>query len=526
MGGTANARCCAIDMAGRFAENVSFPGIFVERPGYGSWLPVSARIPKVRDTLPMQAAIDAATDMIFVTDDTPLAAGGPLIVYANAAMGREFGVDPAGLIGKSPSFAFGPRTDAAVVERIRTAMGAMEEAAGEFRAYRADGTSFWTDWRGRCVVDPDSQKHRWIAIGRNTDERRRSEDRLTILSTAIDNANDAVYVYGIRAADQQPRIRYVNPAGLRNSGYTEDELLNGASRRGPLTEAGLPELVLAEMTAGRSMNKRLRLYRKDGTSYWAGVHFQPIRDRSGGFSQWICIERDITADVEREEARSDLMAMIGHDLQNPLTSILGYSEMLLETMAAGGERDAVRQIRTAGRRLESLAFELLTISSMERNAYEPALAQVDVRALLDDVVAYMPEGARVTIAAPATVAVWSDAGVLRHTLENLLSNALKFSSAPAHVVVELTTPPGRLRVRVSDSGIGIPAADLPLVFNRATRGANVGERRGTGLGLSFVKRLVDSLGGSVSVKSVEGRGTTFDVQLPNVAPAPEPTPRA
>ncbi len=469
------------------------------------------------DALPMQAVIDAATDMIFVTDDTPVAAGGPFILYANAAMGHEFRLDPADLIGTSPSFAFGPRTDAGMIGRIRDAMGSMAEVAGEFRAYRSDGTTFWTDWRGRSVVDPVSQKRRWIAIGRNTDERRRSEDRLAILSTAIDNANDAVFVYGIRADEPLPRIRYVNPAGLRNSGYSEEELLGGASRSGPLTESGLDEIVRREMLAGRSMNKRLRLYRKDGSWYWAGVHFQPIRDRAGGFSQWICIERDITADIEHEEARTDLMAMIGHDLRNPLTSILGYSEMLLESMAAGEERNAVTAIRTAGRRLESLAFELLTISRMERNAYEPYIEAVDVGALLADVIAYMPDGGRVKIAAPATAIVQSDAGVIRHTLENLLSNALKFSSPPSRVVVEITLPPGALRIRVSDSGIGIPAADLPLVFNRATRGANVGARRGTGLGLSFVKRLVDSLGGSVTVKSVEGRGTTFDVQLPSVA---------
>jgi PAS domain S-box-containing protein len=470
------------------------------------------------DAFAMQAAIDAAADMIFVTDETPIADGGPYIVYANGAMAAEFRVEPAALIGRSPAFVFGPRTDPAVVAKIREAMRTMESAEGEFRAYRTDGTSFWTDWRGRGIVDPATGAKRWMAIGRNTDDRRRSEDRLAILSTAIDNANDAVYVYGIRADDTAPRIRYVNPAGLRNSGYTEDELLAGASRRGPLTEPGLVEEVLHEMGAGRSMNKRLRFYRKDGSSYWAGVHFQPIRDRTGGFSQWICIERDITAEIEREEARTDLMAMIGHDLRNPLTSILGYSEMLLEALQPGEERAAVAQIRTAGRRLESLAFELLTISRMERNAYEPYIEDVDVGALLADIIAYMPDSARVKVAAPASVVVRSDAGVIRHVLENLLSNALKFSSAPTRVVVELTLPAERLRVRVSDSGIGIPASDLPLVFNRATRGGNVGARRGTGLGLSFVKRLVDSLGGSVTVKSVEGRGTTFDVQLPNAPP--------
>ncbi len=457
--------------------------------------------------------------MVFITDDTPEAEGGPRIIYANAAMYREFGYPEGDLIGISPEFAFGPRTDVAVIRRLREAMAAWTEADGEFRAYRSDGTSFWTDWRGRGIVDARTNRRRWVAIGRNTDDRRRAEDRLAILSTAIENGNDAVYVYGLRGDEPVARIRYVNPAGLRHSGYTEEELLAGASRRGPLTEPDLVETVLREMRAGRSMDKRLRLYRKDGSSYWAGVHFQPIRDRIGAYTQWICIERDITDDLEREQARTDLMAMIGHDLRNPLTSILGYSEMLLETVDDPEARTAVQQIRAAGRRLESLAFELLTISRMERNAYEPYIEEVDVVTLLGEVIAYMPDGNRVKVNAPAQLVLQSDAGAIRHTFENLLSNALKFSSPPAKVTVELTATADGMRARVKDTGIGIPAADLPHVFDRSTRGANVGARHGTGLGLSFVKRLVDSLGGSVSVKSVEGRGSTFEVRLPDAAAA-------
>jgi PAS domain S-box-containing protein len=467
------------------------------------------------DAFSMQTAIDAAGDMIFMTDDTPGAAGGPVIVYANAAMAREFGYDPAALIGKSPTLAFGPRTDPAMIATLAEAMTTMTDAQGEFRAYRADGSSFWTDWRGGAIVDAATGCRRWMAIGRNTDERRRTEDRLAFLSTAIENANDGVFVYGIRADEKRPRVRYVNPAGVRSSGFTEEELIAGAGRHGSQTEPGIVESIVREMSAGRSMNKRLRRYRKDGTSYWAGVHFQPIRDRAGEFSQWICIERDITADIEREEARTDLMAMIGHDLLNPLTSIIGFSEMLLESMAAGDERIAVQQIRSAGRRLEGLAFELLTIARMERQEYKPYIEAVDVRALLADVIAYMPDGKRVRVTAPATVTFHTDASAIRHVFENLLSNALKFSTPPARVAVELSPTPEGLRVRVRDAGIGIPAADLPFVFHRATRGANVGTRHGTGLGLSFVKRLLDSLGGSVTAKSVEGRGSTFTVSIPN-----------
>jgi PAS domain S-box-containing protein len=342
------------------------------------------------EELAVRAAIDAATDMVFITDDTPAAEGGPRIIYANAAMHGEFGYSEGDLLGISPEFAFGPRTDTSVIRRLREAMAAWSEVEGEFRAYRSDGTSFWTDWRGRGIIDARTNRRRWVAIGRNTDDR---------------------------------------------------------------------------------------------------------------------------------QARTDLMTMIGHDLRNPLTSILGYSEMLLETIVDDDARTAVRQIRAAGRRLESLAFELLTISRMERNAYEPYVEDVEVVTLLDEVIAYMPDGNRIQVEAPPQLLLQSDAGAIRHAFENLVSNALKFSTPPARVTVELTaTNGGGMRARVKDTGIGIPAADLPHVFDRHTRGTNVGARHGTGLGLSFVKRLVDSLGGSVSVKSVEGRGSTFDVQIPSIAP--------
>jgi signal transduction histidine kinase len=270
--------------------------------------------------------------------------------------------------------------------------------------------------------------------------------------------------------------------------------------------------ITTEMLAGRPMTKRMRLYRKDGSDYWANLSFQPIRDRLGTFSQWVCVERDISDIVEREEMRSDLMAMIGHDLRNPLQSILGFSELLLEDLAPqAAEYDAVRQIRISARRLESLAAEMLIVSLLERDEYRPQLEIVELGKLLEDVLSYFSERERIDLSAPVKIEIMVDSSGIRHVVENLLSNAVKFSTPASRVAVTVTSLEGAAVISVRDSGIGIPAEDLPTIFERAKRGSNVGKRKGTGLGLSFAKHLVELNGGTIQVASTEGLGTTFEV---------------
>jgi signal transduction histidine kinase len=104
-----------------------------------------------------------------------------------------------------------------------------------------------------------------------------------------------------------------------------------------------------------------------------------------------------------------------------------------------------------------------------------------------------------------------DSSGIRHVVENLLSNAVKFSTPASRVAVTVTSLEGAAVLSVRDSGIGIPAEDLPTIFERAKRGSNVGKRKGTGLGLSFAKHLVELNGGTIQVTSTEGLGTTFEV---------------
>jgi PAS domain S-box-containing protein len=461
----------------------------------------------------LRHAIDAAPDMIFIVDDAPTTPGGPRIIYANRSMLREFGYTNADVLGRPSGFMFGRRTDPAAAKSFSAAVRTMLELDIELLTYRADGSSFWSDWRGHQFGDERSGKH-WIASGRNTDRRRRAEDKLLMLSTALDVADDAIFVYGIRDEERMPRIRYVNPAALRQSGFSPAELEAGR-RLDPSAVQDVVDEVVREMRAGRSLVKRTRLIRKDGTTYWANRSYQPIRDRKGGFSQWVCIERDISEIVEREQTRSDLMAMIGHDLRNPLTTILGFTDLLLEErLDDDPELDGLRQIRQSARRLESLAAEMLIVSSLERDEYHPRQERILLNLLLDDVLSYVPQSERIVVRAEADVSILADVAGIKHVIENLISNAAKFSDSKSPITVTISSLESAAMLRVTDLGIGIPADQLPSIFERTVRARNVGQRKGTGLGLSFAKRLVELNGGTIQAESVEGAGSTFEVTFP------------
>lgn len=472
-------------------------------------------------------AIDSASDMVFVTDNTTPRDGGPHIVYANAAMSREFGVEIDQIVGRSPAFAYGPRTDPATVKALRDSILEGIVARAEFLCYRSDGSVFWAEWSGRPLPGHTGSP-RWIAIGRNTDARRRAEEALVDLQTAIEAADDSIFVYSMRDGDEWPHPRYANRAALANNGFTLAELAEIPRR---LNAADFAENydIVGRMRAGEVVRRRLYLQRKDGSQYWADVDIRPIPDERGLVRRWVAIERNVSVDVEREaalarasaelvrarEARSRSLAMIAHDLRNPVTTILGFGSLMLENPDEVEVREtALASIIASGRRLESLAGELALVARLEQGDYVVSHHDFSLTALIADVLSYLPDGGRVSFTPSREIVIDGDAVALRHVVENLVSNALKYSSAPRLVDVTLEADALATHLRVVDRGIGIPPGDLPVIFEPETRAANVGMRRGTGLGLSFVRQLVAASGGTITVESREGQGSAFTVVLP------------
>ena len=237
----------------------------------------------------------------------------------------------------------------------------------------------------------------------------------------------------------------------------------------------------------------------------------------------VIVLQDLTALREYERLRREFVANVSHELRTPLTAIRGLTETLLEGALEdpANNRRFVSLIDEDSLRLTRLIDDLLQLSQLESGAHKPALQPVAVRALVERLLPTLrPEidKRRLTVAVEvgAAVRAQADPDRLRQILLNVLQNAVKYNREQGTVRITAAPEGAMLRVSVADTGIGIPEADLPRLFERFYRvdKARSRELGGTGLGLSIVKHLVESHGGRTGVASRFGEGSTFWFTVP------------
>jgi two-component system phosphate regulon sensor histidine kinase PhoR len=243
----------------------------------------------------------------------------------------------------------------------------------------------------------------------------------------------------------------------------------------------------------------------------------------------IAILHDIT-DLERlERIRRDFVANVSHELRTPLTAIRGYAETLLEGALEDQEynRRFLEIIKAHAIRLSNISSDLLTLSEMEAGkarmepeavpvlgAVESAMRTVETEAQLRHV--------ELVCGRMEDTQVLGDRLQLEQVLVNLLDNAVKFNRPGGEAVIEVShTADDRVRITLTDTGIGIPHDDLPRIFERFYRVDKARSREvgGTGLGLSIVKHIIERMNGTVSVESQLGKGSTFTLLLPSTTRA-------
>ncbi|KAB8143812.1 PAS domain S-box protein [Chloroflexia bacterium SDU3-3] len=230
--------------------------------------------------------------------------------------------------------------------------------------------------------------------------------------------------------------------------------------------------------------------------------------------------------------RDEFLSIASHELRTPLTALLGYAEMLqrrVEENPAFQERDryAVRVMLMRIEHLYKMVSSMLDLSRLQSQQLMIEYSVVRICKLVDRVIheaQVLPGRSRIAFAGcDQDMLIEGDEVRLEQVFQNLLENALKYSSDPDPVTITVEDHGSHVLVSVADQGIGIPKEDLPQLFQRFYRASNIDGRRvsGMGLGLYVVKEIVSLHHGTITVTSEEGKGSTFVVRLPKAAPAQE-----
>jgi signal transduction histidine kinase len=230
----------------------------------------------------------------------------------------------------------------------------------------------------------------------------------------------------------------------------------------------------------------------------------------------------VRALAEMTRLKDDFLSVVAHDVRTPLTTILINSE-LLETALGNDGRNGQRAgaLRAEAERLKTLVDDYLDIVSAEAGR-EARMAPGDLVEIAREALQGMPDQAsHVQLNGAQAVTGAFDAARLRQLVQNLVGNAVKYSNPTDPVELRIWQENGQAQLTVTDHGIGIPDEDLPLLFERFHRGSNTDDRRyrGLGLGLYICRQIAEEHGGSITVSSKVGEGTTFHVTLPLAAAA-------
>jgi two-component system phosphate regulon sensor histidine kinase PhoR len=337
----------------------------------------------------------------------------------------------------------------------------------------------------------------------------RQEDLLALLASMSD---------GVVATSQGQRILLTNPAAAEMLGFSAE-----AAPGKPLWESVRVEAILkaAPKVLASGQKEIVRWEPQRGRHLEAALSPLLHKDQPTGL---LIVIRNTTKDVQYQDLRKEFVANVSHELRTPLTFIKGF----IETLMDGAMHDPVKgpeYLATASKhinQLTNLVNDLLELSQLEGRPGLPRRAMISLPETIGKVVDLIQPAIKkkehtLSVQAPPGLPSFSgDPDYIERAIFNLIDNAIKYTPAHGQINVSVRFDGSRLILAVKDNGIGIPAADLPRIFERfyrvdKSRSRDMG---GTGLGLAIVKHVAMVHGGTIEVSSTPGQGCTFILSLP------------
>jgi PAS domain S-box-containing protein len=478
----------------------------------------------------LRMLFNSAHDAIFTMDNKTF-------VDCNPATLRIFQCEKNQIVGQTP-YRFSPpfqpdgrTSEEAAMEKINAVLNGQPQFF-EWRHIRYDGTPFDAEVSlNRLDLEDEVQIQ---AIVRDISERKRTEEENRQLAMVANTTTNMVIL-----TDAQGRIEWVNPAFVRVTGYTLEEVMGkspGSFLTGAESDVTASALMREKLIRGEGFKDvELINYTKEGKAYWVSIEVHPVYDKYGKVVQFVAIETDITERKANQQAlldrNEDLIKInaeldrfvysASHDLRAPIASLLGLIEVArLEKSMDNMERLLDMQKKSL-QRLDHFIKDIVDHSRNMRLQVE--LEEVNIEAIIQgsfEHLQFMENAKRIRkhIRVEQAVPFFTAPSRLEIILNNLISNAMKYADlrkADPFIEVNVTINTTHAEIRVIDNGEGIPTDAKPKVFEMFYRASANG--MGSGLGLYIVKEAIQKVGGTVVVYSEYGKGTEFVVEIPNMA---------
>ena len=333
----------------------------------------------------------------------------------------------------------------------------------------------------------------------------------------------ASMVEGVIVVDSERRIRAMNAAAQRLFGKEETDI-RGRSLIDHVRNSDLDSFAGRVLATETYAEQTITLYRS--SPVYIQVHGTLLRHGEERETRVLLVLNDITRLKHLEAMRRDFVANVSHELKTPVTSILGFVETLCDELPSDPEqaRRFLDIISGNANRLNLIIEDLLTLSRLESKEGEINRTECSLDLIVSRVVEAERDQAdrkniEISVIREGENLAWISENLLEQALTNLVDNAIKYSGNGSGVEILVQNGVEELLIQVSDTGQGIPAGDVPRIFERFYRvdRARSRELGGTGLGLAIVKHIALAHQGEVTVDTTEGAGSTFTLKLPRTA---------
>ncbi|HVY69859.1 MAG TPA: PAS domain S-box protein, partial [Verrucomicrobiae bacterium] len=444
-------------------------------------------------------------------------------VFNSASYERTLG-SPSSLVGTPALDSIHPDDREKVAKVFHDTLQTGVGTRCEYRFLLPNGTVRHIESQGNFIRAHPGQLDMVVTISRDITERSQADERMRLLASAVECADDAFIIFSPELDGPGPKTVFVNPAFARMTGFSEKEVIGQTPQlfNVPLEEQGIIIRLKQALTQGQGFHGEVTNRRADGTAFINEFRLEHIRDESGRTTHYLAIQRDISQrkQIEAELAgardaalhaarhKAEFLANMSHEIRTPMNGVIGMTNLLLRTSLSTQQLDFAKTIRGSADSLLTIINDILDFSKIEAGKLTFETIDFDLVETVETTLELLAERAQNKglefnglIPAGVPTRLQGDNGRLRQVLVNLVGNAIKFTEkgeVTVRVRVEHETANDvTLRFEVHDTGIGIaPAAQARLFqpFEQAD-GSTTRRYGGTGLGLAICRQLVTMMGG-------------------------------